>query len=229
MKKEDNLKKIIHVVYINDFFPELFKITFPTVKKYAENNGYEINLITERKFPEWHIHYEKMQVYEAGKDADINILLDADILIHPNYPDVKNIIPPSRVAFNEAYNISAKCRLNKYFVRDGRDVGIASNFVMSSYLTHDLWKPLSITPEEGKKITLVREGDIDEYCLSHNLAKYGLKYSGLTWHEWMRNYVIHTGTSDRQNAIDLAQNTVNLWNSSNLNHRWKNANTGEYV
>ena len=30
------MKKIIHVVNINDFFPELFAMTFPTVQAYAQ-------------------------------------------------------------------------------------------------------------------------------------------------------------------------------------------------
>ena len=211
MSIQKKLKKIIHIVYIDDFFPELFEITFPNIKSYAERYGYEINLITERKFPEWHVHYEKMQVYEAGKDADINVLLDADILIHPGYPDVINLVPIFCVGFNQAYNLSSKCRVNGYFVRDGRDVGIASNFVVSTYLTHDLWKPLPITPEEGREITFVREGDIDEYCLSYNFAKYGLHYTGLAWTEWMQEYIVHTGTSHREYAVELARKTAHEW------------------
>ena len=71
------MRKLIHVVNINDFFPELFALTYPTIKSYAERNGYMINLITERKFPDYPINYEKMQVYEDCKDAHVNILCDA--------------------------------------------------------------------------------------------------------------------------------------------------------
>ena len=79
--------KIVHVVYINDYFPELWKYTFPSIEYYARKIGAELNVITERKFPDWHIHYEKTQVWEAGKNADANILFDSDILIHPEFPD----------------------------------------------------------------------------------------------------------------------------------------------
>ena len=58
------MKKLIHCVYINDFFPELWKLTLPTIKQYAYNIGAELNIITKRKFPQWHINYEKIQVYE---------------------------------------------------------------------------------------------------------------------------------------------------------------------
>ena len=59
------MNKILHVLNINDFFPELFALTFPTIKAYADRSGFTINLITERKFPDYPINYEKMQVYKA--------------------------------------------------------------------------------------------------------------------------------------------------------------------
>ena len=81
------MKKVIHLLNINNFFPELFRITYPTIRAYAEKNGYIINMITERKFPDYPITYEKMQVYEDGKDNQMNVLVDADMLLHPNLPD----------------------------------------------------------------------------------------------------------------------------------------------
>tara|TARA_Y100000033_G_scaffold50633_1_gene61677 strand:+ start:1813 stop:2439 length:627 start_codon:yes stop_codon:yes gene_type:complete len=205
------MKKILHLVNIGDFFPELFSLSFPTVQAYAERCGYEINLITERKFPEFHINYEKMQVWEDGKDADVNLLVDADVLIHPHFPDVKDIVPPHHIAFNDNYNASSKFNLNDYFLRDGRDVGIASNFVVSYRSTHDLWRPLEITPDEGRRITFVREGDIDEYCISQNMSKYGLRYTGITWEPWQREFLIHTGTGDKPLALRMAHEALNKW------------------
>ena len=67
------MKKLIHVLNINDFFPELFALTFPTIKSYAERHGFMINLITERKFPDYPINYEKMHVYQDGREADLNM------------------------------------------------------------------------------------------------------------------------------------------------------------
>jgi hypothetical protein len=203
--------KIVHVVYINDYFPELWKYTFPSIEYYARKIGAELNVITERKFPDWHIHYEKAQVWEAGKNADANILFDSDILIHPEFPDFTDIVPEHHVGFNDNYFASDKFLPNDYFIRDGRNVGIASNVVVSYKSTHDFWKPLNITPEQGNKITIVRPGDIDEYLLSHNLAKYGLKYTGITWEDWQRQYLIHTGTGDRDLAIQMAKKAYTEW------------------
>ncbi len=208
------MKKIIHCVYIDDYFPELWKMCLPTIKAYAYRTGSELNVITQRKFSEWHINYEKFQVYEDGKHADVNFLIDADVLIHSQFPDfATGITFPHHIAFNDNYHASTKFHIenNLYFQRDGRDVGIASNAVISFKSTHDVWEPLKITPEEGRKITFVREGDIDEYCLSHNMAKYGLKYTGITWEQWQRYYFLHIGCGDRELALDTAKKTLYEW------------------
>lgn len=205
------MKKIVHVVYINNFFPEMWKLTFPTIQNYASRIGAKLNVITERKFPDWHIHYEKVQVYNDGKFADANFLVDADVMIHPSFPDFTAISPAHHVSFNDGYRASDKFMINDYFLRDGRDIGIASNAVISYKSTHDLWEPLRITPEQGKHITIVREGDIDEYMLSHNLAKYGLRYTGITWEPWQREYFVHIGTDNKNLTLSTIMGLYKKW------------------
>ena len=124
-----------------------------------------INMITERKFPDYPINYEKMQVYKDGEGADYNMLCDADMLIHPHFPDVATIVKPENVAFNDNYNISHKYYADriKYFVRDGRDVGIATNFVVTSSLTHDLWEPLPLTQEQISELAVPNDSEPDEW------------------------------------------------------------------
>ena len=219
------MRKIIHVVNINDFFPELFALTYPTIRSYAERNGYMINMITERKFPDYPINYEKMQVYEDGKDAEVNILCDADMLIHPEFPDVTEFLKRDSIAFNDNYNISWKYHVDRirYFMRDGRDVGIATNFVVSSDWTHDVWEPLSLSQKDIEDLAKKENTDTggadgrgwghyaDEFALSYNMAKYGLKYTGVTWEDWMRPWLVHTGTGDKNEALQIARQTLEKW------------------
>ena len=219
------MRKVIHVVNINDFFPELFALTYPTIRSYAERNGYMINMITERKFPDYPINYEKMQVYEDGKDAEVNILCDADMLIHPQFPDVTEFLKRDSIAFNDNYNISWKYHVDRirYFMRDGRDVGIATNFVVSSDWTHDVWEPLSLSQKDIEDLAKKENTDTggadgrgwghyaDEFALSYNMAKYGLKYTGVTWEDWMRPWLVHTGTGDKNEALQIARQTLEKW------------------
>jgi len=220
------MRKLIHVVNINNFFPELFALTYPTIRSYAERNEYMINMITERKFPDYPINYEKMQVYEDGKNAEVNILCDADMLIHPEFPDVTQFLKRDSISFNDNYNISWKYHVDRirYFMRDGRDVGIATNFVVSSDWTHDVWEPLSLSQKDiedlAKKENTESENDpsqrgwghyADEFALSYNMAKYGLKYTGVTWEDWMRPWLVHTGTGDKNEALQIARQTLEQW------------------
>ena len=218
------MRKLIHVVNINNFFPELFALTYPTIRDYAERYGYMINMITERKFPDYPINYEKMQVYEDGKNAEVNILCDADMLIHPEFPDVTTFLQRDSIAFNDNYNISWKYHVDRirYFMRDGRDVGIATNFVVSSDWTHDVWEPLSLSQKDiedlaKKEVTEDTPGQrgwghyADEFALSYNMAKYGLKYTGVTWEDWMRPWLIHTGTGDKNQALHIARQKLEEW------------------
>ena len=219
------MKKILHVLNINDFFPELFALTYPTIKAYADRTGFVINLITERKFPDYPINYEKMQVYEDGKNAEVNILCDADMLIHPEFPEVTKFLKRDSIAFNDNYNISMKYQVDKirYFMRDGRDVGIATNFVVSSDWTHDVWEPLSLSQKDIEDLAKKENTDTggadgrgwghyaDEFALSYNMAKYGLKYTGVTWEDWMRPWLVHTGTGDKNEALQIARQTLEKW------------------
>jgi hypothetical protein len=213
------MKKILHVLNINDFFPELFGLCFPTIQAYARRNGYAINIITERKFHDYPVIYEKVQVYEDGKGYDVNLLVDGDMLIHPQFPDVINIVPPHHVGFNDNYNISTKFHTERldYFLRDGRDVGIATNFVVAYKSTHDIWKPLPYTPQEIEDLSVKGLNHrgwghyADEFCLSYNLAKYGLRYTGITWEDWQRQFLVHTGTGDKEEALNIARQTLEQW------------------
>jgi len=216
-------KKIIHVVNINNFFPELFALTYPTIESYAQRYGYEINIISERKFPDYPIHYEKFQVFEDGKEALINILCDADMLIHPQFPDMTTHCKRDSIAFNDNYHLSTKYHVDRipYFMRDGRDVGIATNFVVTSDWTHDAWEPIPLSAKDIESLAkkeVTEDGNqrgwghyADEFAISFNMAKYGLKYTGVTWEDWMRPYLIHTGTGDKKEALNLARKTLAEW------------------
>ena len=43
---------------------------YPYIKKYAQKIGADFYVIKERKFPDWYITYEKLQIYEIEKEKD---------------------------------------------------------------------------------------------------------------------------------------------------------------
>lgn len=143
--------------------------------------GADFNLIRERKFPDYPVNYERMQVYEAGKGYDWNLNIDADMVVGSHLPDITEMSPAGRVSIVMKYDLSTHFHTtgNIFFERDGRDVGLVDAFVVTSSLTHDLWRPLPGAFESYKKLFKDSEyRRISEYCLSLNLATYGLHYGG---------------------------------------------------
>ena len=212
------MKTAIWVLNINNYWPELCEITLPTLKWYAKKLDADFNLITERKYDGFPITYEKVQVHELGKEYQWNILLDADFLIHPLCPDMRNFIPIDTVGASHGYASNSWLDTDDiYFSRDGRNQGLATGLIMTSDLTHDLWEPLDMSLEEA--LTKVKRKHIlDEYCLSRNLAKYGLKYMGIfQQHPSIRETnLIHLGCEEKTDeekakTIQRAKEIVESW------------------
>jgi hypothetical protein len=191
--------KRIYTLSISDspegYAPELRKLTYPLLKNYAHKIGAEFFEINKRKFtaenPDLPPVYEKFQIYEIAKEypADWHIFIDADALIHPEFPDVTAIIPKDTVMFHSKDFVPIRFRPDKYFLRDGRMIGEGNWFAVASDWCTDLWHPLDkddITPEEAvenifptvlEASTVIKRNHlIDDWLVSRNIARYGLKH-----------------------------------------------------
>lgn len=208
------MKKILFVVRVNDYFPELCEITIPTIKAYCDRIGAEYFEIKERKFPDFPPTYEKLQIYELGKRYDWCILSDADNMIHPNAMDFTTWLNPSYVGYFSGFDADNMFVMDEYFIRDGRNLGIATGFVVTNKLTHDFWTPLEFGWEEARKRTK-REFIIDEYCLSRNLARFGLKFTGLNINSAISTMVAHIGVEEESKELCLlkAKQIYEKWNN----------------
>ncbi len=221
----------IHVVNINDYFPELFALTLPTIEAYAKKIGATLNIITSRKYPEWPVLTEKLQVYDYGHDADWNLLIDADILVHPDTPNPFEAYKfnPAIVGDKDDYKASGQFKLDKYFIRDGRDFGIVGCLIATSRLTHDLWEfPTDLSREEVLE-NIHDKKSVDEYVISRNLAKYNLKLNGL-FPLKDYNMMYHVGNKTPEEALALAyewvdeniKRSTNYYESKSYSDRWYN-------
>jgi hypothetical protein len=176
------LKKCVFVVATPGWQTAMCDITLPNLKAYADRLRADFRVITERKFPDWPVVCEKQQIYELGREYDWNISIDADMLVHPHIDDFTEWHPASNVGNWWYYDIRHFFHVesDSYFIRDGRYYGIVECLVATSKHTHDLWEPLPGTFEEWKKVFKHPEHwRMGEYTLSRNLAKYGLKISGM--------------------------------------------------
>lgn len=180
------MKKVIYTLNIDNHNKEITKLTFPFLIKYAEKIGAEFQIISQRKFPDFPITYEKLQIYELGKNNDWNIYIDSDALIHPDSPDWTSHINKDTVLYHGVDMASIRWKYDKPFFKDGRNIGTCSWFVVSSDLTHNLWHPLEdLSVEEALKniypinreikTVVDKEHLFDDYVISRNVAIYSLK------------------------------------------------------
>jgi hypothetical protein len=179
--------KTIYLLNIGDYAPELTEITYPSIYEYADKIDAEVHVITERKFHEWPLTYEKLQIHELAKKRgdDWAIYIDSDTLIHPELPDVTELVRRDFVCHNAVDFAPVRWRYDEYFRRDGRNIGSANWFAVASSWCLDLWRPLDdLSPEQAiRNISLSAperkwmkpEHLIDDYALSRNIARFGLK------------------------------------------------------
>ena len=66
------MKKTLYTLMVNGYSPRITKLTLPMIRFYAHKIGADFHIITERKFLEWPITYEKMQVHELSRNVASN-------------------------------------------------------------------------------------------------------------------------------------------------------------
>lgn len=182
------IKKTIYTLNVEGYAPEITALTYPLLERYAEKIGAEFHVIRERKFPEWPVVYEKLQIYRLAQEAenDWSIYVDSDALIHPEAIDFTEFIPRDSVAHNGVDMAAVRWKYDRFFRRDGRAVGSCNWLTFASDWCIELWEPLSdLTPEEAianiqptvdeQNTVITAEHLVDDYALSRNIAKYGLK------------------------------------------------------
>ncbi|MGA9527141.1 MAG: hypothetical protein WBS24_03385 [Terriglobales bacterium] len=184
-------RKTIYLLNIGDFAPELTKLTYPAIERWASRIGADIHVIRDRVFPDWPLTYEKLQIHGLARRRgdDWAIYIDSDALLHPELPDITEWIPRDTVAHNGNDWSPVRFDLGVYAQRDGRGIGSCNWFTVASSWCLDLWRPLELHPSEviGRIHPTVPEVAagieaehlVDDYALSSNIARFGLKFTTL--------------------------------------------------
>jgi len=187
-RRSAGARKALWTLNIDDYEPEITALTYPLMETYARKIGADFNEIRERKFPGWPPAYEKLQLYELGREYEWNIFADADTLINPDFYDPTNHLRKDTVAHNgQDIPADVRWRYDQYFLRDGRHIGSCNWFAVASEWCLDLWHPLEMPFEDAVKNIFPIQAEvskyvqplhlIDDYTLSRNIARYGLKHT----------------------------------------------------
>ena len=227
---DKKIKKVVYLVNIGNYEEELRKITYPLIHHYANKIGAEICYITEPKINYPSPRCEKLQIYELAQknNADWNIYIDSDTLVHPDCFDFTAHMSKDTVAHNGKDMATHRWYYDRYFRRDGRHIGSCNWFAIASDWCIDLWRPLDdLTPEEALTRIFPTVGELngcigrkeilDDYILSRNIARYGLKYTTFIDICEKLNYkggnpfLFHAYNVDSAEKLRLARQVLNTW------------------
>ena len=186
-------KKTLYTLNLHsEEYKDITDMTYPLIKHYARKIGADFYEITERKFPEWPPTFEKLQVYELGQKHgnDWNIFFDADALIHPNTPDFTDLVPKDTCLHNGADFSPFRFRKDRFYRRDGRNIGSATwCCICSDWCIEMMEPPADITPAEVEAAIFPTADEIkrgveplrlvEDFLIGRNIAKYGLKFKML--------------------------------------------------
>ena len=185
------MSKTIFLLNIGKYVPKITKITYPLIEYYADKIGADIVKITKRKYPDFPITYEKFQIYDLAS-SEWNIYIDSDTCILPEFYDLTPFMDKSVTYFPNTNVAPSRYRVDKYFLRSNSLFSAPTSFVYTSDWCMDTWKPVDDLTLEEIKYNIYRVPrdfednklcdnrfdlvyTIDDYIVSRNIAKYGLK------------------------------------------------------
>jgi hypothetical protein len=185
------MKKLIVTMCIGNWEPEITSQTFALMNFHALKIGADFKIIDERKSPTLPMCYERFQIYDMVDDYDWIIQLDADLLMHPDMPDVTEIITKDTILISTWDWLTKRFKPDNYFRRDGRHISVPGFFTVTSNWMKDFWRvPDDSTIEEcitrctpvlhefaGRQ--LGSDHIVLDYIFSRNVARYGLKVRSL--------------------------------------------------
>lgn len=219
------MKKLLVTLDIN-YTKEITDITYPYMQSYSNKIDAEFKIITERKFKDQPVNIEKFQLYDLSKNYDWTIFIDADALIHPNCPDVTEVYGKDTVIFNGYDLYPLRFKPNNYTRRDKRNIGACTWFNVFSDWTRHLWEPYENPINYTNQIHLIhkeinfgysQEHILDDYLVSRNIAKYGLKVKTVL-HDMFASYpkdghplfFIHEYCISQEEKIEYLKNWDNI-------------------
>jgi hypothetical protein len=183
------IRKTIYLLNVDGYAPDITALTYPLIRFYADRIGAGIRMITKRRFPDWPPVYEKLQIFDLAQryPADWHIYIDSDALVHPETVDFTEFLPRDTVAHYGVDMANVRWKYDDYFRRDGRNIGSCNWLAIASSWCLDLWRPLedltlaqavaNIYPTVNEHHHVITaEHLIDDYVLSRNIARFGLKF-----------------------------------------------------
>jgi hypothetical protein len=221
-------RRTLYTLVVDNYAPDIIAMTIPLMATWAAKVGAELAVMTERRFPDWPVQCEKFQIPEhaARRNDEWSMFLDADTLLHPDYPDIFEYLDRGTIYHDRVECSTTRYEPDRYFRRDGRYLSPGNWCCIASEWTRDdlySFPPeLSRAEVEARIHPHVNElalgvrapGLIDDYLMARNAARFGLKrlmldsllkpllLNNVMWH----NYLL----TDTQKVVEMHK-TLKLW------------------
>ncbi len=200
------MKKLLFVLNVGDYRPELCRFTIPTTRLWAEKNGWEFREIKSRAFGPWvPITGEKMQIRDMLGDADWAMHVDADVMLRPDFPDPSERLDCVFSSYGFDAEKSFKGLKGKCF---------SGGFYGAPRKYFSIWDyPKTREEWEAAVAACARPHIIDEYIVSRNRIQNDFPFSGPAFD--IDAFVNHFGSElivqggDR--GVELAKETWENW------------------
>ena len=186
------MKKRIFTLDVDGQYNEEIKaLCIPYQALLAEKIGASYTILTRREFsnpsdPSKPAISDKFRLYKLAQEEDTwTWFLDIDAMVHPDAIDFTSLISPDSVFMYGRDCSIQRFRNNVYFQRDQRWHGACTWNVICSHITADLWTPpldpawcaSQIRPTVFESHVKTPPSLLDDYSLSLNIARFGLRYS----------------------------------------------------
>jgi len=224
-----SLKKTLYTLNVDGYAPEICRLTHPLLKRYADKIGAEFVVIGERKWPSLPPVYEKLQIQSLARERgdDWAIYFDSDALVHPDMPDVTEVLGMDTVLHNGTDYAACRYEYDEYFRRDGRHIASCNWFTVASKWCLDLWTPLDdLTFEQAvarikptateDRLNITAAHLIDDFVLSRNIARFGLKVK--TFRELLAplgkldaSFLWHEYTLSEKQKLAMIKRVLTAW------------------
>jgi hypothetical protein len=210
-------KNLILTICLGDFFNDIKKLTHPTIKKYAKKINADFIIIDESKLTD--TNWEKTQVYTYLNKYNRILLLDSDIIIRDDCPNLFDIVPEDKLGgFNEkkyfqrAEKIKLEALKYKFEIKKITNDYFNSGVLVISRRHKPLFKPVDTPLGDFTDYfnTIIQRDKIKTFDIDYrfNRMHYQDEYVGIPRHD---SYIIHYAQAPDDIMLDIIPKDLDTW------------------
>lgn len=219
-------QNLVFTIASGDLFSEVKKLTHPSIKKYANKINADFIVLDEVTSKD--ANWEKTQVYNLFNNYKRILLVDSDLIIRNDCPNLFDIVPEDKLgAFNEKkyFQNTEKIKLEaiKYRINIEK---ITNDYVNTGVLVmsrkhKQLFKPITYqhgTFNDYFNVILQRDKvKVFDLEYRYNRMHYQDNYFGMPRHD---AYIIHYAQAPDDIMMNLIPKDIEIWKKDSPQYKY---------